>query len=186
MVVVVLGNRLQSDGIHEHLRGRVDLGIRLLGEDEDGALVLTGGRSNPDVDRTESEVMAAYAVDRGVDPDAVLEEPMAKDTVGNGYFCRRLIEERLDASTVRIATSCYHVARAVFVFEHCFGDGYEVTAPSCYDADVEPASLSEGRSMSLNRRFFDPIEPGDVDAIRARLLDRHPLYSAADFEGVTT
>lgn len=178
--MIVLGNRLRSDGIHEHLRGRVDLGIRLFREAGAGALVMTGGRSNPDIDRTESEVMAAYAVDHGVDPDDVLEEPTAKDTVGNGYFCRHLVEEHLEASAVRVVTSCYHVARAVFVFEHCFGDGYEVSAPSCYDADVEPSALSEGRSMSLNRRFFDPIEPGDVDAIRARLLERHRLYSAAD------
>lgn len=181
MVVIVLGNRLESATIHDHLRGRVDLGIRLFREQDGDALLMTGGRTNPDVDAAESEVMRDYAVERGVDPDDVFVERRGKDTVGNAYFSRRMLERQLDSSTVRVATSCYHVARAVYIFEYCFGDAYDISAPDCYDSDVPTSQLSEDHSISLNRRLFAPVEPGDLDAIRDRMIETHALYAASDF-----
>jgi|GEM_PF-1459658 len=183
MVVVVLGNRLRSTEIHDELRGRVDVGVRSFREEDREALVFSGGQSNPDVPRTEAEVMAEYAVEeRGVDPDDILLEEDSRDTVGNAYFSRRLIEDEVDTSTIRLVSSCYHVARSVFVFENCFGDAYDVVSPDCYDADTSTAELTEGRSMTLNRRLFAPIEAGDIGEIRDRLIAEHGLYSASDFE----
>lgn len=181
MVVVVLGNRLRSADIHRHLRGRVELGISLARERDNEAIVMTGGRTNPDVDTTESAVMREYAVERGVDPSNIVVEPRRKDTIGNAYFSRRAIERRLDPSRVRLATSCYHVARAVYIFEYCFGDGYDVSAPDCYDSNVPTEELDEDESISLNRQFFAPVEPGDLVAVRDRMIDVHDLYTASDF-----
>jgi uncharacterized SAM-binding protein YcdF (DUF218 family) len=181
MVVVVLGNRLRSSDIHEHLRGRVELGIDLLRELDTETLVVTGGQTNPDVETTESAVMREYAVERGVDPSNILTEPRGKDTIGNAYFSRRAIEGHTDESTVRVATSCYHVARAVYLFEYCFGDGYDVSAPDCYDSNVPTEELDEDESISLNRQFFAPIEPGDLATIRDRMIETHDLYDASDF-----
>ena len=181
MVVIVLGNRLNSTEIHEHLRGRVDLGIGLAQELDSEALVMTGGQTNPDVDTTESEVMQEYAVERGVDPSNILVEPRGKDTIGNAYFSRRAIEQYLNTTTVRLATSCYHVARAVYIFEYCFGDDYDISAPDCYDSNVPTEELDEDRSISLNRQFFAPVEPGDLAAVRDRMVKAHDLYDALDF-----
>lgn len=181
MVVIILGNRLNSTEIHEHLRGRVDLGIRLAQELDSEALVMTGGQTNPDVDTTESEVMQEYAVERGVNPSNILVEPRGKDTIGNAYFSRRAIEQHLNTTTVRIATSCYHVARAVYIFEHCFGDDYDISAPDCYDSNVSTEELDEDKSISLNRQFFAPVEPGDLAAVRDRMIKTHDLYDASDF-----
>lgn len=181
MVVIVLGNRLESANIHKHLCGRVELGIDLVRELDDEALVMTGGRTNPDVDTTESAVMREYAVEHGVDPDDILTEPRGKDTIGNAYFSRRAIEGRLDTSTVRIATSCYHVARAVYIFEYCFGDSYDISAPNCYDSNVPTEELDEDSSISLNRQFFAPVEPGDLGAVRGRMVETHDLYDTSDF-----
>lgn len=181
MLVIVLGNRLKSTEIHEHLRRRVDLGIRLAQELGSEALVMTGGQTNPDVDTTESEVMQEYAVERGVDPSNILVEPRGKDTIGNAYFSRRAIEQHLNTTSVRIATSCYHVARAVYIFEHCFGDDYDISVPDCYDSNVSTEELDEDESISLNRQFFAPVEPGDLAAVRNRMVEAHNLYDASDF-----
>lgn len=181
MAVIVLGNRLNSTDIHKHLRGRVELGISLAGERDSEALVMTGGQTNPDVDTTESEVMQEYAVERGVDPSNILVEPRGKDTIGNAYFSRQAIEQHLNTTTVRLATSCYHVARAVYIFEYCFGDDYDISAPDCYDSNAPTEELDEDKSISLNRQFFAPVEPGDLAAVRDRMVGAHDLYDASDF-----
>lgn len=181
MVVVVLGNRLESTDIHDHLRGRVDLGLRLLAAHDEELIVMSGGQSNQDVEATEAEVMAAYAEANAVSADRILCDDRAKDTIGNAYFTRRLLEDQNDVSEIRLATSCYHATRALFVFENCYGEGYEVTAPECYAADIPASEKNDTSSMSLNRRFFDAIEPGDMDAIRQRMIETHSLYSEADF-----
>lgn len=180
MVVIVLGNRLDSGDIHKHLRGRVDLGIRLFREDDE-ALVMTGGRTNPNVDAAEAEVMRDYAVEQGVNSDEVLVESRGKDTVGNAFFSRCLVDRHLDTLTVRVATSCYHVARATYIFEYCFGEGYDVSAPDCYDSNVPSDELDEDVSISLNREFFSPVEEGDLAALRDRMVEAHDLYEASDF-----
>ena len=181
MVVVVLGNRLNSKDIHDHLRGRVELGISLFREFDDEHLVMTGGQTNPNVNITESEVMREYAVESGIDLSNILIEPRGKDTIGNAYFSRQAIEQNLNTSTVRLATSCYHVARAIYIFEYCFGDGYDISAPDCYDSNVPTEKLDEDKSISLNRQFFSWIKPGDLAAIRDRMVEEHDLYKASDF-----
>lgn len=181
MTVVVLGNRLESTDIHDHLRGRVNVGLRLLDEHDDELIVMSGGQSNGDVEATEAEVMAAYAEDSGVSEERILTDTRAKDTVGNAYFTRRLLDSYEDVSAVRIATSCYHASRAQFVFENCYGEDYEVTVPECYAADIPASEKNDASSMSLNRQFFDSIEPGDLDVIRQCMIDCHSLYAEADF-----
>jgi hypothetical protein len=44
MAVIVLGNQLESRHIHQHLRGRVELGVRLLRQEDTEGLIMTGGR----------------------------------------------------------------------------------------------------------------------------------------------
>lgn len=185
MCIVVLGNRLVSESIHEHLKGRVDVGVRLLKEEPDRQLLMCGGETNPEVPYAESEVMKRHAVEKGADPDRVLTERRSKDTVGNAYFARRMVEDRLDTSRITLVTSSYHLARSIYVFEHCFGDEYDVRAPDCYESSVSASEAGEARSMSLNRQLFAGVQPGDMATIRRRMIDRHALYSAADFDAET-
>lgn len=185
MAVIVLGNRLKSDEIHSHLRGRVDLGIRLFRECDDELLVMTGGQSNQDSDATEAEVMRDYAIEQGISREHIVCEPEARDTIGNAYFTRLIIEEHQNISTIRVATSCYHASRAIYVFECCYGDQYEITAPDCYNSAISASEKNDASSMSLNRQFFQPIEPGDLAAIQDRMIEQHGLYSTEDFTSVS-
>jgi uncharacterized SAM-binding protein YcdF (DUF218 family) len=187
MVVIVLGNQLESSTIHQHLRGRVELGVRLFRQEDAEGLILTGGQTNPAVDTTEAEVMQNYAIHQGVDSDDIFIEPRGEDTVGNAYFSRRIVERHLStnttptsAQTVRLATSCYHVARACYVFSIVFGDRYNIVAPDCYDSDVPTKQLDEDKSISLNRQLLAPVTPGDLEAIRDRMIETHDLYDASE------
>jgi len=181
-VVAVLGHRLRSPELHDALAGRMDVGIERLREIGAEYLVVSGAATNPAVDRTEADAMREYAIGRGVDPDRVVLEPEADDTIENAFYVRRAVDaldRQVDA--VSVVTSCYHAERAAYVFEQCFGDGVEIDAERCHDGGAIDRQRREAERESFRRarEFFTPIDPGDLDAIRRRLAETEG-YDAPD------
>ena len=181
-VVAALGHQLQSTEIHDALAGRMDAAIDALDETDAEYLVVSGAATNPAVDLTEAELMRRYAVERGVDPDRVLLDPDADDTIENGFYVRRVVDA-LDrrVGAVSVVTSCYHAERAAYIFEQCFGDAVDVDAERCHDEGATDRRRREAERESFRRarEFFDPITPGDVDAVRRRLAETEG-YDAPD------
>ncbi len=176
MVVVTLGHRLESETAHPLLRRRVDVAIDTFRSTDAPYLVFTGGRTNPEVANAECEAMRDYAVQCGVDPADVRLESEARDTKGNGYLSRLLVEGlTVTVDTVYVVTSCYHRKRAKFVFEQCFGDDYGIDAERCSEGTA-PESAVEGRLYREDRTFFEPITPGDLSAIQRRLVEEVDEY----------
>lgn len=183
MIVVVPGHRLESSRIHEQLRARVDAGIRAFEELGASSLVFSGGRANSSVDRTECDVMGDYAVRQGFDPDRIVLDPFAYDTIGNAYFTRILADDvGLDAGEIRIATDDFHAERTVYAFERCFGPGVPVEATHTVETDVDVDAPVCRRKLAQTRRFFDGIDSGDADAIRHRLHAEHDCYEFPELE----
>lgn len=177
MVVVVLGHELRSESIHPELRGRVDAGIGVFQSTDTSYLIFSGGISTPVVPTPECEVMREYATDRGVDPTRILLETRAEDTIGNGYFTRRLVDDmREPVDTIYLVSSCYHMERAEYVFRQCFGDEYDIDAGNCHRTDAGDDRQGNHEKLVRLREFFDPIDPGDVTAIRRRLAEAHDYY----------
>lgn len=177
MAVVVLGQRLESDQLHPELRGRMDVGLAVFRSTEASALILSGGHTNEEVPRTEADAMAEYARENGVFDSAIYTEPRAKDTIGNAYFTRQIVESLDDVDTVHVVTSCYHTARAKLAFEQCFGADQRVVADSCYDAG-NGAGPAEAARARQTREFFEPVPAGDIAAIRTRLVEIHDEYDS--------
>ncbi|WP_224447374.1 YdcF family protein [Haloprofundus salilacus] len=188
MVIVALGDRLRSDSIHRHLRRRVDVAVDAFEGTGAPYLLFTGAATNPDVPRAECEVMADYAVSRGVDPGRILLEDEAHDTRGNGYFSRVLVDEHApDVETVSVVSSRLHLERAAYIFERCFGDAYEIDTGNAVDPEPSHDGFSAAEIRRLrraDRAFFDGVTPGDLEAIRLRLADSNPAYAwLAEDEG---
>lgn len=177
MAVVVLGQRLESDQLHPELRGRMDVGLAVFRTTEASALILTGGHTNDEVARAEADAMAEYARENGVADSAIYTETRAKDTIGNAYFTRQIVDAMDDVDRVHVVTSCYHTARAKLAFEQCFGDDHRVIADSCYDAG-QGAGRAEAARARQTREFFDPVPVGDIAAIRTRLVEVHDEYDS--------
>lgn len=184
MAVVVLGKRLERREIHESLQQQVDLGIRTLRDTDAEHLILTGGRTNPSVPRAESEAMRTYASEQGVEATTIRTETTSRDTIGNAFFARILVDELPDVDTVRVVTTCYHAERAAYVFEQCFGPAYDIRTPYCYETGVPKAERSEAEALERTEAFFDPVTPGELAQLAARIDENHDLYGDRIVESV--
>lgn len=170
--IIVLGNRLINKSIHAELKGRIETGIRLLGGGS--VLILSGGRTNSALNKTEAEVMWKYCVDSGIEAGKLVKEENALDTIGNAYFTKLLIDKLRNVNEVIVVSSCYHMERVKFVFHYCYGSTYKLSFEHCFAYPAE--SNNEAKSLESAKNFFKGIMPGDMEAIKQRLFTGHSLY----------
>ncbi|WP_337652579.1 YdcF family protein [Halomontanus rarus] len=177
MVVVVLGQQLSKDGIHSQLRTRLEAGLTAFRSTNASYLLCSGGRTNEAIPRTEGAVMGEWARERGIDPDRILVEDRSLDTIGNAYFTRRLVDDLTDTpDTITLVTAEYHMDRAAYIFEQCFGDDYRLDTSFAVETTAADRQAHEDRSRQQAQTFFDPISPGNIEAIGQRLNDVHEYY----------
>jgi|Deesub1362A_J573_1020465.scaffolds.fasta_scaffold10065_1 uncharacterized SAM-binding protein YcdF (DUF218 family) len=175
IAVIVLGNRLRSIQIHPELKGRVEVGIGIFKDKFAEYLILSGGKTNPSIPLSESEVMRDYAIMLGVSSEVIIIEQNSMDTIGNAYFTRKIIDE-LGCSDIYVVTSCYHVNRAKFIFEMCYGKDYNMFFSYCFSFHDPEAEKKEIDSIRLAEEFFKDIMPGDLNEIEKKLFSIHTLY----------
>ena len=122
--IVVLGSGLNGSQLTPLLAGRMDKGIALLARNPRARLILSGGQG-PGEDLPESDAMAAYATQRGVDPARILRERQSKSTEENLQFSRAMMAE--PRPRVAVVTTAYHVFRALVIAKkqglRCVGFG---------------------------------------------------------------
>jgi len=120
--IVVLGNRppLDAEGrVAPETARRVRRGVELYERGLAPVLVVTGGPAPHG--GTEADVMARYAEELGVPPEAILREARARDTADNArHSVALLCEERPCRPSVIVVSSPYHLRRARRLFE-CAG-----------------------------------------------------------------
>ena len=85
---------------------------------------MSGGQG-PGEDIPESEAMAAYAVDQGVDDERIITEQKSVSTEENLMFSKELIDN--ENAKIVIVTTAYHVFRALILAKQqgikCVGFG---------------------------------------------------------------
>lgn len=177
-----MGNRLVSENIHLELKGRMDvaLSLRCLLSDTKPYykifMVLSGGASNPNVPASEAEVMKAYCIENGIPQREIILETKSLDTIGNAVFARRIVDIIKDIDVIYVVSSCYHMERAAFIFEMCFGNKYKLNFDYCNIIQGSNYIEKERKSLAQARNFFAGIEPGDISSIETRLFIEHDLY----------
>lgn len=112
--IVVLGAGLNGDKVTPLLAGRIRRGIGLLEKNPGAKLIFSGGQG-PGEELPESDAMAAYAVNAGVDSGRILLERKSRSTEENLRFSRELMEPGPKGKPPRVAlvTTSYHVFRAL-------------------------------------------------------------------------
>lgn len=109
-VILILGRTLDSDGITEVFRSRLDHGISLLHQGVAPRILITGGLTGRSR-RTEAEAGREYLLSRGVEPTRILVEDRSRNTLENLYNVRQRLRGEGLGSLV-LVSDALHLARA--------------------------------------------------------------------------
>ena len=81
-LIIVLGSRINGSEIHDELKGRLDVAIKLF--NSGSKLLLSGGITNHDLNRSEAQFMKDYCIANGIPEASIILEEKSLDTIGNG------------------------------------------------------------------------------------------------------
>jgi len=186
--IIILGNRLREEIIHFELKGRLDTGIRLynslvnLQEGNEVIIILSGGRTNLDVKISEAELMKRYCILSEIPENRIIIESKSLDTIGNGFFTRKIIDRIKNIKNIYVISSCYHMNRVEYIFDRCYGETYNLIYDHCNIYQNTDSTEHENNSLLLAKEFFLNISQGDISAIEEKLITSHALYSNKTFE----
>ena len=110
--IVVLGAGIIGDKVTPLLAARIEKGIELLRYNPNAVLIMSGGQGAGE-DIPESQAMAAYAVNKGVDMEKIIMEQKSVSTQENLRFSRELMKKQ--KPQIMIVTTAYHVFRALIL-----------------------------------------------------------------------
>ena len=175
--ILVLGYPNMTAMQHRILNSRLKTALQIYRRGASGVIIVTGGGTRVRPAGTEADVMKAYLIGRGVPPSAIIAERRSKNTIGNAFFSKPLIQKN---SRFAVVTSEFHVPRARYIFGKFFGRGYRIKfVASKTDARIlgkavafERESLKHVRSVlrGINARSGSP----EVRKVLGRIR-KHPM-----------
>ncbi len=171
--IVVLGSRIPGNEIHEELRMRLDVSVKLF--EKDSIFILSGGYTNHEHKKSEAQFMADYIIGLGIPQESIYLDEEALDTIGNGYFVRKVVDRITGITDLAVVSSCYHMKRSQYIFKRCFGDMFPMDVSHC--AAFHRKTIDEDSSTQMARDFFSGIEDGDIGSIGVRLYSDHLMYN---------
>lgn len=111
-VAIVLGAALWNDRPSPALRERLDQAYKLYEAKQVSRIIVSGGLGANGSTISEAEGMKRYLTERGVPPEAVVEEGESTSTYENLRFSKRIMDREGWSAPV-IVTHEYHGARAM-------------------------------------------------------------------------
>ena len=107
---IILGYRLKDDGsMTKRLMKRCELAIQYINEFGLDKLIVSGGVANEHTSVSEAKRMKDYLVDRGLDPDLIIEEDRSMTTRDNMEFSMQIAKEQgFDVNVVVVITTVDH------------------------------------------------------------------------------
>lgn len=107
---IILGYRLKDDGsMTKRLMKRCELAIQYINEFGLDKLIVSGGVANEHTSVSEAKRMKDYLVDRGFDPDFIIEEDRSMTTRDNMEFSMQIAKEQgFDVNVVVVITTVDH------------------------------------------------------------------------------
>ena len=169
--ILVLG----IDQRFEHYKYRVRKAASLYCQGLAERVIFSGrcwGRLKPKPKQTEAGLMKRYAIQLGVPSSAIITEKRSLNTIGNFYFTRKLILNKLTVRKLLIVTHRNHFAKAKFLSKKILGPRY-----ICKFVEDNPKVsklVKEHTTLKEFKRLFaglSSINDGDLIAIRELLWE---------------
>ncbi len=157
--LLVLGSPTEIDGTAtEAQRWRVDEAVREYRAGRAPRMLMTGGMTV--MHFTESHTMAEYALQHGVPPAAVLEEPHAKTTLENIRNSQAILDAH-GWHRVEVISSPEHLPRTALLLEHSDLQWRTHAAPTPGRSHLQEAGAyaEEAVGTAIMRLFGPGIEP---------------------------
>ena len=183
-IIVVLGGGVSRDGkLPPDCIRRLEKAVELQRLTEDR--IIMSGRWTYIYDytpiKTEAQAMKECAVSLGAKPGSIIIEEKSMDTLGNAVFSKKMIEKMAGVRAVTVITSEFHLERSRYIFESVFGSSFDITLVGAKSTKSEESLAQrqqfEQKTLSVIKRIFRSLTPGD-DAELERVFDKlHPLYA---------
>ena len=110
--LIVLGAQVRPSGPSVALTSRLDTAYAYLIDNENTKVIVSGGQG-PNEPMAEADAMAAYLVERGIDPTRIILEDQSLNTTQNLQNSLRLIDPAKDR--IAVVTNSYHVFRGMAI-----------------------------------------------------------------------
>lgn len=110
--VIVLGAAVHGKTPSLTLKKRLDKAIEYNKQNPDAIIIVSGGQGQGE-DITEAEAMKSYLVEKGINPDKIIEEGNSTSTTENFEFSKEILDKHFGGSyTVCFVTNEYHIFRS--------------------------------------------------------------------------
>lgn len=112
--LIILGAGLNGDQLSWTLWERVDKGLRILQDNKEMKVVVSGGQG-PGEWITEAEAMQRYLVEQGITKERILKEETSTSTMENFRYSRVLLEQQPNydpTEPVFVITNDFHMLRS--------------------------------------------------------------------------
>jgi len=176
--IVVLANEMDATGVlNEESAHRAEFAAKLALNDPDAMLVTPGWAYRPDSPIRIGGAMKDHILKRfDLLASNIVSHLDSKDTVGDAVYCRELFEATEFPYSLDVVTSDYHCERAIKIFRFVFGDSVRIKMHQVSTKNPESKCEVEKASTEAFCSTFSGITPGDLQAIKIRLVESHPLY----------
>lgn len=118
LCIVILGYGLNNDGsMKEELIDRLVVGLASALKYPNALVCVTGGRTADNTNDTEAGQMAAWLMDKGLEPDRILLEERSLSTAENARNVLLLLRGRVpQVDSIAVISSDYHIPWGVSMF----------------------------------------------------------------------
>lgn len=131
-VIIILGGGVDKQGaVSTTTKERLD-GFLKKRNNLSGISILLSGRWSglakdaPKI--TEAQSMKEYLIMKRVNPKRIYLETKSLDTLSNAVFSREIMKKHKSWKNVLLATSDWHMKRALWIFKKVFGRQYHIYA----------------------------------------------------------
>ncbi len=154
--IIVLGSSLDK---HGYLTGigisRVEKAIELYKKTP--CKVIMSGHSSIDIidaKKTEAQAMEDYAIMHGVNKDDSIKEERSRDTIGNAFFSKQIIDSKKIKNIV-VVTSDFHITRSAYIFKKIFSGSYIIKLVK--SASNENREKKEKELLEITKKLLGNI-----------------------------
>lgn len=114
-LIVVLGSKVHENGEPaKRLKYRLDKGAELFQQGMANAIIVSGGIGKEGHD--EAAVMAAYLIQKGIPPTAIIQDNQGLTTYASAQNCRDIMQAQ-QAKSIIIVSQYFHLLRSSIAFK---------------------------------------------------------------------